>query len=208
MSNPTPNLAKALSQLQGDLKPIPKDSENPFFHSAYSSLTACWETVRPLLKKYGLAVTQTTITTDKLLLITTLMHESGEIIVGQYPIYSKDNSPQSLGSAISYAKRYALQAILGLASEDDDGNDASAPTPPKTQRAPSYQGVSKPQAPTPEGSKALTAKQLQLIQFTKQKNKIAEDQYLRIIQDVGGVGSDTQIPFVKVNEVLGALQRA
>lgn len=122
----TAKLAKALSLFQGELKPIPKDAENPFFHSAYSSLTACWELVRPLLLKHGLAVTQlTAVEQGEILLVTKLMHESGEEVVGIYPIYCADKKPQSLGSAISYAKRYSLQAILGLASEDDDAEGAT-----------------------------------------------------------------------------------
>lgn len=120
------NLAKALSLFQGALKPIPKDSTNPFFKSGYSSLTACWEEIRPLLSKHGLCVIQLTDRAGDatLILRTVLLHESGELLEGFYPIYSKDNSPQAIGSAMTYAKRYALQAILGLSSEDDDGNTA------------------------------------------------------------------------------------
>lgn len=118
----TPNLAKALSAFQGELKNAPKDSENPFFNSAYSSLASCWETIRPLLAKHKLAITQLTkMENGEMYLETKLMHESGEEVFGVYPIWAKDKSPQAVGSALSYAKRYALQAVIGLASEDDDG---------------------------------------------------------------------------------------
>lgn len=77
-----------------------------------------------------------------------------------------------------------------------------APQANKTQRAPSYQA---PHKATPEGSGALTAKQLQLIHYIRDKNNIKEPDYIRIVKEVGGVDSDNKIPFAKVSDVLGAL---
>jgi hypothetical protein len=58
------------------------------------------------------------------------MHESGESVTGRTPVLTKDNTdPQKMGSGITYAKRYGLQAAFGLPSEDDDGNEASVSTP-------------------------------------------------------------------------------
>lgn len=119
-------LAKALSLAQGKMKNATRESINPFFKSHYADLATCWDALRPILSIHGLAVTQVTgCVADKNFLITILMHVSGEWIKGYYPLVPKDPTPQSLGSCITFAKRYALQAITGLASEDDDGNAAS-----------------------------------------------------------------------------------
>jgi len=67
---------------------------------------------------------------------TTIMHESGESMTGRTPVLTKDNTdPQKMGSGITYAKRYGLQAAFGLPSEDDDGNAASVSSPKVTKVA-------------------------------------------------------------------------
>lgn len=125
-------LAKALALVQAEMKPAPKTSTNPFFKSHYADLTSCLETALPVLSKHGLSVSQTTTVEDSntTLLVTMLLHESGEWIRGFYPILSKDNSPQAIGSAVSYAKRYAFCAIIGLASGDDDDAETASKRPP------------------------------------------------------------------------------
>jgi hypothetical protein len=122
-------LAVALCKVQATMKPALKTATNPFFKSHYADLSGCLETALPVLSKNGLCVIQTT---DKNLLVTTLLHESGEWIRGWYPLIAKDNSPQAMGSAVTYAKRYALCAIIGLATEDDDGQRAEVTITHKT----------------------------------------------------------------------------
>ncbi len=118
-------LAKALCKAQGEMKNAPKDAVNPFFKSHYADLASCWDALRPVLSKHGLSVTQYTLAkAEGTELVTLLLHTSGEWVRGTYPINPKDPSPQALGSALTFGKRYALQAITGLASEDDDGNAA------------------------------------------------------------------------------------
>lgn len=125
------NLAKALSAVQGALKPATKSAENPFFKSHYADLPACWESVRGPLAANNLAVVQTTEVTPAgaVVLVTTLTHTSGEWIKGSYPINPVKQDPQAIGSAVTYARRYALCAMIGIvADEDDDGNRASGRT--------------------------------------------------------------------------------
>ena len=126
-------IATALNKVQASVGPVIKDAKNPFFKSAYCSLTGIWEHIRLPLTEAGLSVTQTT---DGNNLITTLMHVSGEYISGSYPLICKDPSnPQAVGSAMSYARRYALAAIVcAVTDDDDDGNVASGKvhTPPAT----------------------------------------------------------------------------
>lgn len=122
-------LALALSKAQSQMKGATKDSSNPFFKSKYADLSSVWDACRDPLSKNGLCIIQT-ISVDVntgTVLVTTLAHSSGQWIDSQYPIIPIKPDPQSMGSAVTYARRYALMAIVGIAPEDDDGNNASAP---------------------------------------------------------------------------------
>ena len=119
-------LAKAQSQISGALK----DAANPFFKSKYADLESVWQACRKPLTDNGLSVTQTSrYTQDGLMLVTTLMHTSGEWIAGEMPVLVKDNSPQAQGSGLTYARRYALAAIVGIYQTDDDGEAAQGRKP-------------------------------------------------------------------------------
>lgn len=119
-------LAAALVKVQSALRPIKRNAENPFFKSSYVDLAALSETVLPLLTANGLAVIQGG---DGPTLETMLVHESGEWISTHLPLHV-GQKPQEMGSSITYARRYALAALVGAVSEgeDDDGNAASHPT--------------------------------------------------------------------------------
>lgn len=118
-------LAAALSKAQADITGALKDSSNPFFKSKYADLASCWDACRKQLAANGLSVIQTTDVGDAgPVLVTTLAHASGEWVRGVLPILTKDNSPQGQGSGITYARRYALAAIVGLAQIDDDAEAA------------------------------------------------------------------------------------
>jgi hypothetical protein len=122
-------LAAALSKAQADITGALKDSSNPFFKSKYADLASCWDACRKQLAANNLSVIQTTrINEHGLVLVTTLGHNSGEWVRGELPIRSKDDSPQALGSGITYARRYALAAIVGLAQIDDDAEAAQGRT--------------------------------------------------------------------------------
>lgn len=119
-------LAKALSAAQGEITGALKDSANPFFKSKYSDLASCWDACRSALSKNGLAVSQfpTTEATGTYL-VTSLLHSSGQWMRSSLVLQPKDDSPQAMGSALTYARRYALCAVVGVAQVDDDGNAAS-----------------------------------------------------------------------------------
>jgi hypothetical protein len=119
-------LAKALVGFQADMENVTKDATNPFFKSKYATLEAIITAAKPHLKKHGLAVIQFP---DGDGLSTMLLHESGEHLQATANLAIKDHTPQGQGSAITYMRRYALSAALGIATEDDDdGNEASKPT--------------------------------------------------------------------------------
>jgi hypothetical protein len=131
-------ISKALVKFQAKVGTIKKDADNPFFKSKYASLENILTTIRKDLTDNGLAISQFPTGEDEL--TTILVHSSGEYLQSTVKISPKDRTPQGIGSAITYMRRYALSAVLGLATdEDDDGNAASAarkPVPPAAPKAP------------------------------------------------------------------------
>jgi hypothetical protein len=125
------NLAKSLTAFQSEIKSVLKTADNPFFHSKYADLASIIEAVRKPLAKNGLSFSQFP---DGDSLTTILLHTSGEWIEASYALNAVGKKPQEVGSAITYARRYALGAVLGIATdEDDDGNAASGNTVAKVQ---------------------------------------------------------------------------
>ena len=120
-------LAAALSQAQANFKPAPKDAKNPFFKSNYATLDSIWGSIREPLTTAGLSVTQIPVEDDKgLKLVTVLLHSSGQYISSQMYLKTAKDDMQSMGSALTYARRYALSAMVGaVTGDDDDGNEAS-----------------------------------------------------------------------------------
>jgi len=137
------DLAAALAKAQAAMKPALKDSTNPHFKSKYADLTSVWEACRDALTKNGLSVAQVTEFDGELTWIRTiLLHSSGEMLEGRYPLRPVQNTPQGMGSAMSYARRYALAAMVGVVADDDDGQAASTgnghayePPPPAPTKA-------------------------------------------------------------------------
>ena len=131
-SNVIGALAAALSKVQGAMVGAVKDSSNPFYKSRYADLSSVWDACRVQLAANNLCVIQTTAeAADGAVLITTLAHSSGEWIRSVLPIKVKDNSPQAQGSGMTYARRYALAAIVGVSQIDDDAEAAQGRTAPK-----------------------------------------------------------------------------
>lgn len=133
------NIATALCKFQGEMGAIGKDASNPFFKSKFASLSKIIEETRAPLAANGLSYVQFPHGDSEL--ITMLMHVSGEWMLDGYKITPVDQKPQSIGSALSYGRRYALCSILGLQVDDDDGNEASKPkrkydTTPVKENAP------------------------------------------------------------------------
>jgi len=121
------NLAKALCKAQNELGGAVKNSSNPFFKSSYSSLTDVVKAIKQPFADNGLSYSQFPITSDGgggIGVVTILMHNSGEWLESEFylPLAKKD--PQGGGSAITYARRYALQAMAGIPTVDDDGEAA------------------------------------------------------------------------------------
>ena len=125
------NLAIALSIVQGKLTYAVKDSNNPFFKSKYADLESVWDACRSLLSENGLAVMQFPgeYYDGTMHLTTILTHKSGEWIGQDMSVPVTKPDAQGAGSALTYMRRYALAAVVGVVQADDDGNAASSPKP-------------------------------------------------------------------------------
>lgn len=147
-------IPKALVAIQSQVRPAAKDAKNDYFDSPYADLESVINSVRPIMVQEGLSLMQFPSTdyvnmvetkatmregdsrnrSQKIVDIrvptvgveTRLDHaDSGEWLTHTMSMLPMDNSPQAIGSTITYARRYSLNAILGLISEDDDGNAGS-----------------------------------------------------------------------------------
>lgn len=119
-------LLSALAKAQGQISHAKKDKKNPFFKSSYADLASVWEACRDPLASNGLSIIQTVEgSKTEMFLVTWLGHSSGQYIKSRLPMLLQKSDPQSQGSAITYARRYALSAMVGIcADEDDDGERA------------------------------------------------------------------------------------
>ena len=125
-------LAEALTKFQWKMTSVKETATNPFFKNTYASLEDIINASRAGLAENGLSFAQ--FPSGQNSLSTILMHASGQWIEDTFTMTPVDNKPQSLGSALTYARRYALAAVLGIATTDDDGNAASTPKQPATTR--------------------------------------------------------------------------
>lgn len=128
MSSNVTELATALAKAQGEMENAKKSTDNNYFKSKYADLAEVWNVVREPLAKNGLSVIQGNegVANGYMTVTTLLLHSSGQFIkmTGTFPVGKQD--PQGAGSALTYARRYSLAAVLGIAQEgeDDDGNAA------------------------------------------------------------------------------------
>lgn len=120
-------ISEALVKVQAEVKGAKESGTNPHFNSTFSTAADIWEVARPALAKCDLAAFQGgDFVGDRPVLVTRLVHKSGQWIESVLPLYcARPNDPQALGSAITYCKRYGLAAALGVVTEDDDGESAT-----------------------------------------------------------------------------------
>ena len=131
-STETNELFTALALAQGEIEGAEKDGKNPHFGNKYATLTSVIDAVKKPLAKYNLAIIQSPdcdpeSPTPKIWLSNRLVHKSGQWLETQYFMKPQQDTPQAWGSAITYARRYCLMAILGVPAEDDDGDAAPQP---------------------------------------------------------------------------------
>ena len=134
-------LATALAKVQGVLTHASKDADNPFHRSKYADLASVWESCRKPLAENGLSIVQLPdgMEDNCLILDTTMLHISGQWISSRIKMPMAKQDPQGYGSTLTYARRYALAAIVGVYQDDDDAQSAqktqgNTNVPPATQK--------------------------------------------------------------------------
>lgn len=139
------NILGRLAKAVGEMQNPPLDSVNPHFKNKFSSLRAVSDAVRPALAANGLAYRQTPLADESGTWVATIVYgEDGSIELARVP-FTPQSNPQQNGSALTYAKRYCLQAAFGLVGEeDDDGEAASRQTPSKPRGASKGTSARKP----------------------------------------------------------------
>ncbi len=139
-STDTDKIIPAYIKAEHTVGSVKKTANNPHFKSKYADLEAVMEACSDALEKNGLAVWQS-INEEGDRLITRLYHSSGQWMEGYTPLIIAKNDMQGLGSAYTYARRYGLMSIMGIAPEDDDGNAASAKVIPLPVKKPEAKKV-------------------------------------------------------------------
>jgi hypothetical protein len=118
-------LASALCNAQGQMGGAVKDSANPFFKSSYADLTSVIKAIKQPFADNGLSYTQFPVSNENGVGVSTrLMHISGQWLEMEYTLPTVKKDPQASWSAITYARRYALQSIAGIPTADDDAESA------------------------------------------------------------------------------------
>lgn len=118
-------LAEALCAAQGEMGGAVKGSANPFFKSSYADLTSVIKAIKEPCQNNGLSYVQLPHRSDSSIgVVTRLMHVSGQWLENDFTLPMVKSDPQAAGSAITYARRYALQALFGIPAVDDDGESA------------------------------------------------------------------------------------
>lgn len=177
-------LIKALVKFHAKLPKVVKDEVNSFYKNSYAPLSTILDTIDPVLNEHGLTVIQ--LPTGSGSLTTVLAHESGQYIGSTSRMESKEATPQAVGSAITYQRRYALGAVLSLnIDEDDDGHSGSlgpAKTPAAV-RSEARQAASRPPVQTTIPSE---------LEFT-------------VTGSEPGVSKGSQKPFLKLATDLGPI---
>lgn len=142
-------LAEALSKAQSEIQDAEKNATNPHFKSAYANLTAVLQATREPLSKYGLSVSQSINSEgEEYFIETKLMHKSGQYISSKLKLILNRKDMQELGKAITYARRYSIAAIVGIAQEDTDAEpsdrEESKEFKPQTNFQKTYKPTNKP----------------------------------------------------------------
>lgn len=129
-------IAGALATAQGKMKNAVKDRTNPHFKNTYATLASVRDAVTPALSENGLSVVQLNEPHEErslVVVVTILMHKSGQWIRSRIAMPATKADAQGIGSALTYARRYALSGILNISSEDDDDGEEAVAAPPQRE---------------------------------------------------------------------------
>lgn len=179
-------LAAALSAAQAELRPAAMNATNPFLKSKYADLGSVIDAARPVLAKNGLSYSQLPIGDGATIGVETiLMHSSGEWVASQISLPAMEergkSAAQVAGSIITYLRRYALAAALGIyADEDTDGH---VPAPPK----PTRQRAARPEPEPVETGELISPEQMRKLRATLPEVGLTDrDEILAAVAEIIG----------------------
>jgi hypothetical protein len=173
-------LAPALAKAQSKIEGASKDAANSHFKSRYADLASVWDACRKPLTDNGLSVVQTLSSEGDLIKCTSmLLHSSGQFIKSEFGLMPMQKGPQAAGSCATYLRRYSLQALVGVAPDDDDGNAASAIATSKPM-------ATAVRAPAPSGFDPTNAAHLAGIKAELAKRSIDKDQHVDVVNAMVG----------------------
>jgi hypothetical protein len=184
--------AKAFAKAQSNIKRAAKDSQNPFYKADYADLGSVMDACKDALNSNGISVIQSPAQSEKgtLAMDTMLIHESGQWVSGQILMPLGKSDPQGYGSALTYARRYALAAMAGVCPKDDDAEGATE-RGKKPQDNPKPPAAPKETPLTPEEAKAFAETILLILTdrgFTKEQSATAM-QYAAKVKKVKKIGA-------------------
>lgn len=205
-------LAAALSKAQSEFAPIKKENSNPFFKSKYADLSTVIEAVSKTLGKHGLSFTQLPSFLDgKVIVTTVLMHSSGQWMSSELAMPLAKSDAQGVGSAITYARRYALQSALGVAAEDDDDGNAAVSKPYEKEHEKVIQKAEKQKVKEPKDEHVqdpnlITVDQRKRL-FAISKDRSWSDKELRDLLGVHGFEHSSEVTKAAYDQICEELQK-
>ena len=180
-------LFKALNKAQSQVETVKKDATNPHFKSKYADLASVWSAAKGPFTSNGLFVVQTPLECIDVAVVETLIgHSSGEWMSVTTTFKMVKNDPQGAGSATTYARRYVLMGIAGIAPEDDDGNAASQPTQ-------TFQ--KKPQSPIKPQARQITPDQMKEIKDLVKHSGLQKEQITALSKEHLGIEDARKLTF-------------
>jgi hypothetical protein len=200
-------LGAALALAQNEIEAASKDSLNPHFKSRYADLASVWGACRKALCKNGLAVLQPVSAggSQQVTVTTILLHKSGEWIAGDLTLAAAQATPQAIGSAITYGRRYGLASMVGVAPDEEDDGEA-AEGRGQTQSAPQGRAPAPPRAAPPTGTRTITEAQSKRLWAIAREHSRSNDD-VKALLEVYGFESTKDITTEKYDEIVTALQK-
>lgn len=191
----------ALAAAQAQMGPAVKDASNPHFKSKYADLSNVVDACLPALNANGIAVVQPPYDDDTGRYVKTIFYhgETGDSIECRVPLIVQKNDMQGYGSAVTYARRYGLMAMAGIAPEDDDGNAAVAAAPKSAPR----QERPAPADMSEKADRMIAAIKEKGLAVTEHPRFVEDMQAMRAADAVNAARVDAEIATQKANADLG-----
>jgi len=201
------DLFAAISKAQGEFTTVEKGKDNPFFKSKYAPLDSIIEMIRPILAKHGLSVVQFTDVPEAangIIIETVITHSTGQYISGRLLMPMAKVDPQGAGSAITYGRRYALAAALGIVSDEDaDGNGHTNGTSAAKVATPNRTQAEKPANDTAESHPDCISDAQRKMIFAKMKGKEIPPEAFKA---AFGLESSALLEKAQMNDVLSWIE--